>query len=171
MKLELTKAELERLLEIAYLGEEVLNGHRPDGERSATHDNVLEKIHELADEEGLGYLVDRGEDGASKPSLALETRMEAAGWLQDYDDCVFWDELALRLAERDLREEIGVHAFDALPAAERRERVDVLAEAYDKEFDARGVERLRLPATGRSSTRRTRDALTDRLKKLFKDSK
>jgi len=169
MHLELTKSELERLLEIAYLGEEVLNGHRPDGERSAAHDAVLEKIHELAEEEGLGYLVDRGDDGETKPSLALETRMEAGGWLQDYDDCVFWDELALRLAERDLRGEIGTRAFDDLPAADRRDRVDALAEAYDKEFDKRGVERLRLDRPLRA--RRASDALTERLKKLFKDSK
>ena len=167
MKLELTKTELERLLEIAYLGEEVLNGHRPDGERSAEHDGVLDRLHELAEEEGLGYLVDRGEDGSTKPSLALSTRMDAAGWIQEYDDCVFWDELALRLAERDLRAEIGTHAFDALPAAERRDRVDAIAEAYDKEFDKRGVERLRLD---RPRPRRAADALTERLKKLFKDS-
>lgn len=169
MKLELTKSEMERLLEIAYLGEEVLNGHRPDGERSAAHDGVLDKIHELAEEEGLGYLVDRGEDGETKPSMALETRMEAGGWLSDYDDCVFWDELALRLAERDLREEIGTAAFDALPAAERRDRVDVIAEAYDKEFDKRGAEKLRLERPPRAG--RSRDPLTERLKKLFKDSK
>ncbi|MEK7546459.1 MAG: hypothetical protein AAB554_05330 [Patescibacteria group bacterium] len=171
MHLELSKSELERLLELAYLGEEVLNGHGPDGERSAEHDVALDKLHDLAEEDGLGYLVDRGEDGASKPSMALETRMEAAGWLQDYDDCVFWDELALRLAERDLREEIGAHAFDALPAAERKERVDAIAEAYDKEFDDKGVERLRLPSGKRAPSRRTRDVLTERLKKLFKDSR
>lgn len=169
MKLELTKSELERLLEIAYLGEEVLNGHRHEGGRSAPHDEVLEKIHALADEEGLGYLVDRDDDGATKPSQAMETRLEAAGWLQDYDDCVFWDELAVRLAERDLRAEIGTHAFDALPHQERHERVDALAEAYDKEFDARGIERLRLDRPHRA--RRGGDALTERLKKLFKDSK
>jgi hypothetical protein len=169
MKLELTKTELERLLEIAYLGEEVLNGHRHEAGRSAAHDEVFEKIHALAEEEGCGYLVDRDEDGSSKPSQAMETRLEAAGWLQDYDDCVFWDELAIRLAERDLRAEIGTHAFDALPHHERHERVDALAEGYDKEFDERGVERLRLDRPPRA--RRKGDALTERLKKLFKDSK
>ena len=168
MRLELSKSEMERLLEIAYLGEEMLNGHRPDGERSAEHDDVLDRLHALAEEEGLDYLVERGEDGATRPSLALETRMDAAGWRQDYDDCVFWDELALRLAERDLRADIGAHAFDALPAGERKERVDALAEAYDKEFDRRGVERLRLDRPHR--VRRAGDALTDRLKRLFKDS-
>lgn len=167
MNLELTKAELERLLEIAYLGEEMLNGHRPAGERSAEHDAVLDRIHELAEEEGLGYLVDRGEDGETKPSLALETRLDAAGWRQDYDDCIFWDELAVRLAERDLRAEIGTQAFDALPEGERRERVDALAAEYDKEFDKRGVDRLRLDRPRRA--RRAGDALTERLRKLFTD--
>jgi len=169
MQLELTKSELERLLEIAYLGEEVLNGHRPEGERSAAHDAVLEKIHVLAEEEGLGFLVDRDADGETKPSMALETRLDAAGYLDDYDDFVFWDELAMRLAERDLREEIGTHAFDAMPAGERRERLDVMAHEYDHEFDRRGIEGLRLdrPVGGNKKG----DALTERLKKLFKDSK
>lgn len=170
MQLELTRPEMERLLEIAYLAEEVLNAHRADGARSEEHDAVLDKLHDLADGEGLGYLVDRGEDGATRPSLAMKTRLEAAGWLADYDDCVFWDELALRLAERDLREELGARAFDALPEAERRGRVDARAEAYDDEFDRRGVERLRLPTGGRAPKRRTRDALTERLKRLFRDS-
>lgn len=168
MKLELTRQQMELLLELAYLGEEVVNGHRPEGERSASHDAALELLHALADEEGLGYLVDRDDDGASRPSLALQTRLDAAGHLHDYDDCVFWDELSLRLAERDLREELGAHAFDALPEAVRKERVDALAEAYDREFDARGLERLRLPSSRRAG--RTRDALTERLRKLFKDS-
>lgn len=169
MRLELTKNELERLLEIAVLAEEVLNAHRAEGARSEEHDAVFDKLHDLADEEGLGYLVERGDDGGVRPSLAMRTRLDAAGWLADYDDCVFWDELALRLAERDLRAELGA-AFDAMPEAERRERVDALAEAYDEEFDRRGVERLRLPSAGRAPKRRTRDALTDRLKRLFKDS-
>lgn len=168
MTLELTKSEMERLLEIAYLGEEVLNGHGPEGKRSVAHDGVLEKLHGLAEEEGLGYLVERDADGVAKPSMALDARMETAGFLQAYDDCVFWDELALRLAERDLRAEIGKVAFEAMPAAERDELVDNLADAYDREFDARGLDGLRLDGFPKSG--KPKDALTERLKKLFKDS-
>lgn len=167
MELQLTKAELERLLELAALGEQMLNGHLPEGESSALHDATLQKLYALADDEGLGYLiaVDEAAD-ALKPSDALLSRIHDE--IHDYDDCVFWDELAIRLAERDLREELGTHAFDALPAGERQDRVDALAEAYDQEFDARGIQGLRLPSV-RKSSRRKRDALTERLKKLFDD--
>lgn len=167
MELQLTKAELERLLELAALGEQMLNGHLPEGESSPLHDAALQKLYALADDEGLGYLiaVDEAVD-ALKPSEALLSRLDAE--IHDYDDCVFWDELSLRLAERDLREELGAAAFDGLPAAERQDRVDAAAEAYDREFDARGVGRLRLP-DARKPSRRKRDALTERLKKLFDD--
>jgi hypothetical protein len=167
MELHLTKTELERLLELAALGEQMLNGHLPDGESSALHDATLQKLYALADDEGLGYLiaVDEAAD-TLKPSEALLSRID--GEIADYDDCVFWDELSIRLAERDVREEIGTHAFDALPHAERHERVDAAAEAYDREFDARGIEGLRLPGV-RKGSRRKRDALTERLKKLFDD--
>ena len=169
MQLDLDRAELERLLELAYLAERVLNDHRPAGEGSSEHAAVLEKIHALAEEEGLGYLVAREDDGTAKASPALEARMDLAGFLQDYDDCVLWDELAVRLAERDLREELGSRAFDALPPSERADRVDALAEAYDREFDKRGLDRLRLPSDPPKTKRRTRDALTERLRKLFDD--
>lgn len=167
MELQLTRTELERLLELATLGEQMLNGHLPEGESSALHDATLQKLYALADDEGLGYLiaVDEAVD-ALKPSEALLSRLDAE--IHDYDDCVFWDELSIRLAERDLREELGTHAFETLPAGERQERVDAIAESYDREFDARGVEGLRLP-DARKRTRRKRDALTERLKKLFDD--
>lgn len=169
MQLELTKSEMERLLEIAYLGEEVLNGHGPDGKKSVAHDGVLQKIHELAEDEGLGYLVERDVEGVAKPSMALDARMESAGFLQAYDDCVFWDELALRLAERDLRDKIGKVAFEAMPTAERDALVDNLADAYDHQFDARGLDGLRLD--GFHIQDNSKNALIERLKKLFKDSK
>lgn len=167
MELHLSKAELERLLELAVLGEQMLNGHLPEGQSSPLHDATLQKLYALADDEGLGYLiaVDEVKD-ALQPSDALFSRIHDE--IHDYDDCVFWDELAVRLAERDLREELGTHAYDALPPAEREARVDVIAEAYDREFDARGIEGLRLPGE-RKSVRRKRDALTERLKSLFDD--
>ena len=167
MELTLAKQELERLLELAALGDWLLNGHHPEAGRSGPHDAILQKLYATADDAGLGYLIGVDEKtDRLQPSDALSSRLD--GEIADYDDCVFWDELALRLSERDLREEIGAQAFGSLPAAERQDRVDAGAEAYDREFDARGLERLRLDRPARS--RRTRDGLTERLKKLFDDT-
>jgi hypothetical protein len=165
MELNLSKTELERLLELTALGEWLLKGHLPEGGSSALHDALVQKVYALSDDEGLGYLiaVDEAAD-ALKPSEALLSRLDHE--IQDYDECVFWDELSLRLAERDLREELGSSVFDALPSAERQQRVDDAAEAYDGEFDRRGVEGLRL-SSDKHGARRRRDALSERLKRLF----
>lgn len=167
MQLELTKQDLERLLELAYMGDWMVNGLHADEDRVSEHDAVLQKIYALAEENGLGWLIEtRGETGDLAPSAAFRDRMDLAGHVSHYDEDVFWDELALRLAERDLRDELG-KGFDVLPREERERRVDEIAEGYDKEFDKNGVDRLRF--TGREKLRRRRDSISERLKKLFED--
>ncbi len=169
MSFDLTKTELARLLELAALGDWLLNGHRLENERMPSHDDALQKLYAFAEEEGLGYLIAAdAETGILKPSDALMARLALAGYVMDYDECVFWDELAIRLAERDVRAEIGAEAFDAMPPLIRQERVDAIAASYDKEFDAQGLERLRLERARRA--RATRDGLTERLLKLFDDN-
>ncbi len=167
MTLPFTTSELERLLELAALGEWLLDGHRPEGQDSPAHAAVLQKLYALADDEGLGWLI--GLDEAAdrlKPSEALMARID--GEVQNYDEAVFWDELAIRLAERDLRDELGAAAFDALPHGERHERAEALARAYDREFERHGLGRLHLETPRRN--RRPRDPLTERLKKMFGDT-
>lgn len=168
METEFSKEELERLVEVAALGDWMLNGHQHGEERAIDHSRILQKLYALAEEAGLGYLIETdGETGELKPSAALEARLDIAGYIADYDDCVFWDEAAIRLAERDLREEIGKAAFEAMPAAERQERVDAIAKHYDEEFEKHGLDRVRIEGGARH--RRSRDAMIDRLKSLFDD--
>ena len=171
MNLEMNRTELERLLEVMYLGEWLLNAHLEPKERSAEHVAALQKLLALAEENSLGYLVETDEEtGELRASAALRARIDVAGHIQDYDDCVFWDELALHLAERDLMNEIGKETFKRLPSAERHERVEKLAQQWDAEFDAHGVERLRLPE-GAPRARARRDRLMERLQRLFDEPK
>lgn len=169
MQLELDKEELERLLELAYLGEWMLNGHHGPKDRSKEHDVVLQKLYAAAEEGGLGYLIMTDEEtGELKPSPAADARMDAAEFIPHYDDHVFWDELALRLAERDLEEEVGAAVFKAMTPAERDEKVDEIAAAYDKEFDKHDVDHLRVEG-GLKKGKGKRDKLSDRIRKLFEE--
>jgi hypothetical protein len=170
MNLEMSRAELERLLEVAYLGEWLLNAHLDPKEHSAAHGAALQKFLALAEENGLGYLVETDDEtGDLRPSAALRARIDVAGYIQDYDDAVFWDELALHLAERDLAAEIGRATLERLSPAERHERVERHAQKWDEEFDAHGIERLKLPE-GTPRARARRDRLTEKLKRLFDES-
>lgn len=168
MEFSLTKRETETLLELLHLGETVANAPKHAKDVSAEHRALASKLFEFAEEHGLGFLAayDEAREGYAA-SEALKARLDVAGYQHDYDDWVFWDELALRLAERDLIEEIGRLAFDRMPEAERRERTEALAASYDAEFDRNGADRLRLPAIAKRARRR--DTLTEKLKKLFDD--
>lgn len=171
MELEMTRVELERLIELAYLGERVIGLPRGEEAGSSTHAATFRKLLALADASGLGYLVETDEaTGELKPSAALTARVDATGFLQDYDDFVFWDELSLRLAERDLAAEIGREAYDCLPPRERQDRVDEIALRWDAELDKHGLDRLQLP-DGTPPAAVRRDRLMERLKRLFDDER
>jgi hypothetical protein len=64
-----------------------------------------------------------------------------------------------------MKEELGDAAYESMPREEREDREDEIAAVYDKEFEKRGLKRLRLEASMRS--RRRRDAINEQLKKLF----
>jgi hypothetical protein len=162
-----TREQFERLIELVYLGEHMINGPAGDDGHSEPHCALLRQICALAHENGLGFLVEDDGDGGFRPSPALKARIDLAGFIGDYDDWVFWDELALRFAERDLRKEIGDVAFNALSEQDRRSRIDDRAKRYDKEFDKHGIERFRLPSDARR--RAARGSFAERLRKLFEE--
>jgi len=168
MNLELDRQELEKLLELAYLGDWMLNGRHDAGDRDKEFEPLLQKLYELAEQEGFGYLIAADEEtGGLKPSPAFDARVDGAEFIAHYDDHVFWDELALRLAERDLESEVGSDAYKAMLAHEREEKVDEIAANYDREFEKRGLSRLKIEGLSRRRPARARDTLTERLRKLF----
>lgn len=163
-----SRDEFELLVELAYLGAHLRRADRRGHERDATHDKLLQRLLAMADEAGFGYLAEQDpKTGEFVASAAFLKRAGTDGSIGDYDDWVFWDELALRLGERDVKEELGA-GFDALPEAERNRRTDDAALRYDDEFDSRGVDRLRIVARQRPVKK---DEVTERLRELFRESK
>ena len=171
MKLDISKEEFEKLLELAYMGDWMLNGRHDPEERDKDFEPMLQKLYAMAEEQGMGYLIMTDEEtGLLKPSPAFDARIDGVEHIAHYDDHVFWDELALRLAERDLQKEVGAEVYKAMRPHEREEKVDELAAGYDDEFEKRGLERLRIEGRMHRA-RRKRDSLTDRLRKLFDEGK
>lgn len=139
MDLSLQPDEYRKLVELAYLGEWMVNAqHDPEYHDEAAR-AVLQKLL------------------ASHPQAQVEQDDETheyymtADWIEqlydqyilDYDDHVFWDELTERLAQRDLSKERGIpieevnrddDLFDLRPLEER----------YHNELEAHGIERLEI---------------------------
>ena len=133
MKLELTQKQFRRLLDMAYIGNWILNSTRGD-DRFRDYDEVESLLFARAREEGMGVLAEDWK-GEVVPSRAfVEGGIHEA--IVEYENNVFFDILAEDLARRDMDyAPISAQNYDELVA-----RMD----EYMEEFELNGTDRLQL---------------------------
>ncbi len=131
MNLELTPKQFRRLLDMAYIGNWVLNSTRGD-DRFTDYDEVESLLFGKAAEVGMGVLAEEYE-GEIVPSKAFaEGGIHEA--IMDYENNVFFDILAEDLARRDMEEEnVDQDDYDELMNR---------METYMQEFEAHGTDHL-----------------------------
>ena len=131
MKLELSRKQFRRLLDMAYIGNWILNSTRGE-DRIPDYDEVESLLFRKAREEGMPTLT---EDWMGTP---VPSRAFAEGGIHeaiiDYENNVFFDILAEDLARRDM-DDVPI---DESNYQELAERID----AYIAEFDAHGTDNL-----------------------------
>lgn len=59
---------------------------------------------------------------------------------------IFWEEITLRLAERDILRQIGLPAWTALTEEQRRQRTEPIERRYWEEFTSKGIDNLHVVA-------------------------
>lgn len=131
MNLELTGKQFRRLLDMAYIGNWVLNSTRGD-DRFKDYDDVESLLFAKAKEEGMGVLAEEWQ-GETVPSRAFaEGGIHEA--IMEYENNVFFDILAEDLARRDMDDApIDEHNY-----AELTSRID----AYIAEFEEHGTDNI-----------------------------
>ncbi len=142
MKVSFTAKEYSRLLELAHLGLRVA-GARPDDpatmpERYADLD---QKLLGLAETFGCADLVEVDVNGQFFPGEKI-TEGVAQEKLEQFVDDVFWGELVGRLAERDLRQELGVTKTGDELSEDEEQRLSEIEDTYWREFETTGVDHL-----------------------------
>ena len=131
MKIELTELEFRRLLDMAYIGNWILNSTR-GSDRFTDYDDVESKLFSHCQTCGMNSLADTSGDSV-KPSAAFENGgiHEA---IAEYEDSVFFEILAEELARRDMDfEPISPENFTELT-----ERID----EYIEEFEQNGMDNI-----------------------------
>jgi hypothetical protein len=142
MNIKLSKDQFEKLLELVYLGNWVVNSHRAD-DRLEDYDKTAEHILSFAPAAGLKDRVDFDEfEGRYFPSRKLEESL--LGVLDDYDDFIFWNLLVERLAERDLIRKYGEKNVERLEWDDYNQSVGPFLKKYEKEIDENGLDRLEI---------------------------
>ena len=131
MKLELTSKQFRRLLDMAYIGNWILNSTRGD-DRFKDYDEVESLLFAKAREEGMGVLAEDWQ-GEVVPSRAFaEGGIHEA--IMEYENNVFFDILAEDLARRDMEDA----SIDQNNYEELSSRID----AYIAEFEEHGTDNI-----------------------------
>lgn len=131
MKLELTTKQFRRLLDMAYIGNWILNSTRGD-DRFKDYDDVESLLFTKAREEGMGVLAEDWQ-GEVVPSRAFaEGGIHEA--IMEYENNVFFDILAEDLARRDMEDA----SIDQNNYEELSSRID----AYIAEFEQHGTDNI-----------------------------
>ena len=133
MIIELTELEFRRLLDMAYIGNWVLNSTRgPD--RFSDYDNVESKLFSCCTPNGMPTLTEI-DGGVARPSAAFENGgiHEA---IADYEDSIFFEILAEELARRDMD-------FEPIGPENLKELTNRIDE-YIEEFEQNGIENISL---------------------------
>ena len=133
MKLELTTKQFRRLLDMAYIGNWILNSTRGD-DRFRDYDEVESLLFAKARAEGMPMLAEDWQ-GEVVPSRAFaEGGIHEA--IMDYEDNVFFDILAEDLARRDMDDvPIDDSNYDELASR---------IEAYISEFERNGTDNIQV---------------------------
>jgi hypothetical protein len=149
MKVTFTTKEYARILELAYMGLSVANSssETPDvlPERYA---DAAQKLFALATPLGCGDLVEEVAEQEFQPSEKLESG-PVVEKLARFTEDAFWRELVERLAERDLKAELGPTKLSDELSEDDEKRLEEIEDSYWREFEARGTDYLVLLKGGR----------------------
>ncbi len=134
MQLELTRKQMRRLLDMAYIGNWVLNSTRVD-DRLTDYDDVERLLFLKAHQAGMEVMTDFDRKGQATPSRAfVDGGIHEA--IMEYENNIFFDILAEDLARRDMHDA----PIDENNFIELANRID----AYIAEFETNGTDNILL---------------------------
>ncbi|MFT3990186.1 MAG: hypothetical protein QM680_02130 [Luteolibacter sp.] len=149
MHLRLSDQELATLVEMVSLAANVASWNQKEtaDDKVAAFENLESKILEKAAQSGLGDWVEFDpETQRFKVKPEVEERLFYHECYDEFRNESFWDEMAVRLADRDLARAIGLRNWEKLTEEQRRARTTAWEKRYWEEFSKHGIERVHVVA-------------------------
>lgn len=146
MKLNLTKAEYKRLLDVLEIADWIIASREAkETPRTAPYKKLQQKLFTLAKEHECEDLVEYEEQFRSYIYTdKFDNESPSMKFIQEYNNDTFWDELIDRLARRDFILEVGQEKFEKLEPIERYKGISRYEDKYDKEFRENGLSGIRI---------------------------
>ena len=142
MKVSFTPKEYARLLELVHMGL-WMAGARPEDPATMPerYGEIAQKALALAEPLGCADLVEVDVNGQYFPTEKLTdgpVHEKIDGFVED----AFWSELVARLAERDLRAELGSTKLADELTEDEEAQLAALEDGYWREFETKGVDNV-----------------------------
>lgn len=135
-----TPDQFRTLLELVYLGEQMVNGHKVD--RIKRHDELFSYLFSLASQFSLENISLPEEP--QFPTAYFEEKMNES-YISEYDELTFWDELAERLSYKTIQERYTAEQIDAMTREERFITLCRIRDEIDAHLQTHGLDNFALP--------------------------
>lgn len=145
MHLRFTEEELATLVEMVSLATEVanINQNEDAAVNFSRFEDVENKVLESAKHAGLGSWIEFDPSrGKHRVTEEFQDRSFFQQSLDELRNNLFWEELMIRLAERDLIKEFGEDKWNAMSEEKQRNAAKKLEQRYWKKLSRDGMENL-----------------------------
>lgn len=146
MKINFTRKEYRLLIDILEISEWVLNAHSSvEREDTKKYSELIQKIFSYAKQMGYEDLIvyDKHLEGYYA-TREYEENGEQMRFIEEFEEDVFWDALANKLAWRDLVQQEGVEVVEKMEFVERGTKLMDLESWYQEEFTENGLTNVKV---------------------------
>ncbi len=146
MKINFTKKEYQALVEMLLVADLVIHGHDVEEHEekkpyTALRKKVLSHHEEMGMDEEFEY---SPQDDEYFETAAYEEDAPHTRFINEYDEQMFWSELASRLARRDLAAEGMLSAEGSLSEEEWATKLFEITAHYEDELAENGLNNVRV---------------------------
>ncbi len=144
--IQLSEREYEQLLDVLYITDWVFHAHNLFiKQESKSYQELEQKILGLSSQFGMAGLVSWDENNKRYyHSKIFENETPVVEILERFAEKTFWEELALRLAWRDLGQKYGEEKLACMDGEERFKEEQALINKYREEFQNNGLKNVSL---------------------------
>ncbi len=145
MHIRFTEQELATLVEMLSLAANVASWNQKEtaDRKLGEYEQFESKMLEKAAHNGLGELIEFDEETRRfRVKKEMEENLFYHECYEEFRNESFWDELTVRLADRDLVKSIGLKAWEAMSEEQRRAKTVAWEKRYWQEFSKNGIERV-----------------------------
>lgn len=140
MKINISKKEYLKLIDLLYLADWIVTAHEEGGrDEDNSYHPLIQKLYACAKEFGCENLIEHSKQLDGYFPTRMYEGLGVRDFIDNYDNETFWAELIARLTDRDFER---IHGGKEMEMKERFGHLSEIEEKYADEFSTNGLNSL-----------------------------